>query len=205
MALKYGIDEEAYNELPQAIQESIKKSWEESQAAATLKDQVTTLTAEVTKLKEGKPPVQQPSKDNPFPDVTQEQMLNYQNRRDIIMMNLSNDANKHTAFTVKKFREEVKKYLDSSHPKLWADEKYIRNIVNMVAGEHQAEIISALQKNDAEYTSLFTEGSAGGGEGSGHKETDPSKLLSAEEKKMADQIGMSYQQYYDNLTEVRRG
>lgn len=194
MALIYGIEEAEYEELPAVVKNSIKKSFEDKEA----------LELRLKKLEDGvqAPPNNDPPPVDPKaiiwnPPVSQMEEMNYDNRMDVILMGMKQDNDPTLSTCVRKFEEEIRTNLGKSHPAHRAQHGYVKNIINMVAGQHLAEITQDIRSNGGQFAGLFVEGAGNGGP-IREKILTPAESLTPEEKAMADRIGVTYEVFAEN-------
>ena len=197
-----GISDEDFAELPDSVQTALKAQ-EAAQNAnnATL----TELQNKVEELTKGKPPKgEEPPPTNKWnPPVSPFEEMNYNNRCDIILMNFKNDTMQPVlGACVKLFENEIRESLSKSHPMYLADKVYIKNVIDMVAGRHTAEITSDIRGNGGKFASLFTESGSGGPNApSDGKSKKPEDNMTPEEKKAADSWGISYEKWVSSREE----
>lgn len=202
MALYFGtITEEELAELPASVQKSIKDG------SATA-DQVETLKKELQDLKDNppapKPPVVAPEAPKWNPAVTADQELLCDTRMEQHLMNINSGRDKTQAVAVQLFGDDIRKSLMTSHPFNRSSIEYVKNVVDLIKGRHMQEILADIANTSGERKfAAFTETANGNG---GSNEVGAKKAggetLTAEQKKAADQWGMSYDEYATSFAEV---
>lgn len=200
MAKYFGtITDEELAELPESVQKAIKDG------SATA-DEVATLKTQLQELKDNphapKPPVIAPETPKWNPSVTADQELLCDTRMEQHLMNFKTGRDKTQAVAVQLFEEEIRKSLNTSHPFNRSSIDYVRNIVDLVKGRHMQEILADIANTSGERKfAAFTETANGNG-GDVQVIKKGGESLTAEQKKAADQWGMSHDEYAASFAEV---
>lgn len=98
----------------------------------------------------------------------------------------------------KRWGTEIDEAVSKAHPQQLIVPEFWDNVVNMIKGLHMDEITTEVRKGEGDF---FVEGS-GGPPPPGDKKEGPEHELSDEEKKIADKMGVSHENYLKQRKEM---
>lgn len=203
MAKLFGsIEETELDDLPEPVKNAIKAAALDAEETTAIKERLQTIE---DKLKgkgegegEGNNPSTTPTTSKWNPPVTPLEEINFNTSCDVLLLRLAKDKDVTIGAAINLFEGEIRSDLQKSHPRVRADETYVRNIINLVKGRHLAEIITYIKNPENEqgkqFHSFFVE-SGSGGTPPKPPAKNAAELLTPDEKKAAERWGMSYEDY----------